>query len=70
MDALADLPREGRPPILTKQEQEQAVEIALQNPKFPHRGIGEIIAETGKQISQYTLKRLVKKKTISGNASS
>jgi transposase len=67
---LADLPKEGRPPILTEQEQERAVEIALQNPKFPHRQIGEIKRDTGKQISQYTLKRLLKKKTISGSASS
>ncbi len=67
VDGLADLPKEGRPPILTEQEQAQAVEIALTNPKFPHRQIGEIKTETGKQISQYTLKRLIKKKTTSGN---
>jgi hypothetical protein len=69
VDGLADLPKEGRPPILTEQEQAQAVEIALTNPKFPHRQIGEIKRDTGKQISQYTLKRLIKKKTTSGNGS-
>jgi transposase len=68
-DGLADLPKEGRPPILTEQEQVQAVEIALTDPKFPHRQIGEIKRDTGKQISQYTLKRLLKKKIISGNGS-
>lgn len=66
-EALADLPKEGRPPILTEPEQERAIEIALTDPKFPHRQIEEIKRDTGKQISQYTLKRLLKKKITSGN---
>ncbi|CAN5316124.1 hypothetical protein BH20ACI1_BH20ACI1_04340 [soil metagenome] len=41
VDALADLPRDGRPPILTDEEQAQAVRIGLRNPKFPHRQIGK-----------------------------
>ena len=65
-EGLADAERSGRPPLLSVEEQEKAVEIGLKNPKFPHRQIGEIKRETGKEISQYTLKRLVKKKTISG----
>lgn len=69
-DALADSEKSGRPPTLTEQEQAQAVEIALKNPKFPHRQLGEIKAETGKEISKYTLKGLLKKKIISGNESS
>jgi transposase len=64
--ALADDEKSGRPPILTEEEEEKAIEIALQNPKFPHRQLGEIERETGKQISKYTLKNLLKKKTISG----
>ncbi len=68
--ALADGEKSGRLPILTEQEQEQAIEIALRNPKFPHRQLAEIKAETGKQISRYTLKGLLKKKTICGNESS
>ncbi len=67
---LADDEKSGRPAALTEQEQKQAIEIALQNPKFPHRQLGEIEAETGKQISRYTLKNLLKKKTICGNESS
>lgn len=69
LDALADVGKDGRPPILTLEEQERSVEIALRNPKFPHRQLSEIKAETGKQISQTTLKRLLKKKTIFGKES-
>ena len=67
---LADAERSGRPPILSVEEAEKAVEIGLRNPKFPHRGLGQIKRETGKEISPWTLKRLVKKKTIGGKESS
>ena len=67
---LEDGERTGRPPILTLEEQEKAFATAIQNPKFPHRQLGAIKRETGKEISQYTLKRLVKKKTIFGKESS
>lgn len=67
---LADGERSGRSPILTLEEQEKAVETAMKNPKFPHRQLGEIKRETGKEISQWTLKRLIKKKTIFGKESS
>jgi transposase len=67
---LADGERSGRPPILTVEEQEQAFQTALQNPKFPARQLGAIKRETGKEISKFTLKRLIKKKTIGGNESS
>lgn len=66
-DALADEEKSGRPPILSEQEQERAVEIALKNPKFPHRQLAEIKVEMGKEISKYTLKGLLKKKTICGS---
>lgn len=67
---LADDEKPGRPPILTPAEQEKAVAIALQNPKFPHRQLSEIKRETGKEISPYTLKDLLKKKTSVGKESS
>ena len=67
---LADEARSGRPRTLTAQEEEQAVEIALLNPRFPARQINEIKAATGKQISEFSLKVLLKKKIISGNGSS
>jgi transposase len=67
---LEDQERSGRPPILNLEEQAKAVEIGLQNPKFPHRQLGEIERATGKEISSETLKRMLKKKTICGNESS
>jgi transposase len=65
-EGLADDGKPGRPPILTLEEAEKAVEIGLRNPKFPHRQLGEIKRETGKEIGKFTLKNLLKKKTISG----
>lgn len=63
---LEDEEKPGRPPILTPDEQEKSVEIAIKNPRFPHRQLDEIKTETGKEISKYTLKSLLKKKTIYG----
>jgi transposase len=67
---LEDGERRGRPAILTVKEQEKAIEIAMLNPRFPHRQLSQIKQETGKEISPYTLKNLIKKKTISGKESS
>jgi transposase len=67
---LEDQGRSGRPPILNLEEQAKAIEIGLKNPKFPHRQLSAIERETGKEISQGTLKRMLKKKTIGGNESS
>lgn len=69
-EGLVDGKRSGRPPILTVEEEKKAFETAMKNPKFPHRQLGEIELETGKEISKYTLKRLIKKKTIFGKESS
>ena len=66
---LEDEEKSGRPLVLTLAEQEKAIEIGLQNPKFPHRQLNQIKAETGKEISAWTLKNLLKKKTISGSES-
>ena len=67
---LEDKERSGRPPILNLEEQAKAVEIGLQNPKFPDRQLGKIERATGKEISPGTLKRILKKKIICGNESS
>ena len=67
---LEDQARPGRPPLLNLEEQSTAIEIGLQNPKFPHRGLGEIERATGKEISSGTLKRMLKKKTMCGKESS
>jgi hypothetical protein len=62
LESLADFQRNGRPPLLTVEEQAKAVEIALRNPKFPHRQLSEIKREIGKEVSKLTLKNLIKKR--------
>jgi len=62
LDGLADVQQTGRPPILTLEEQVETVEIAMKNPKFPHRQLAEIKDKIGKEISQWTLKRVIKKR--------
>jgi transposase len=69
-NSLEDDERSGRPPILTAEEQAKAIEIAMQNPRFPHRQLSAIKKETGKEISKFTLKDLIKKKTSFGKESS
>ncbi len=66
---LEDEEKSGRPVVLTLAEQEKAIAIGLKNPKFPHRQLSAIKAETGKEISAWTLKNLLKKKIIYGNES-
>lgn len=61
-EGLEDEEKTGRPLILSLAEQEKAVAIGLKNPKFPHRQLSEIKAETGKEISSWTLKNLLKKR--------
>lgn len=63
LKGLSDVEKNGRPPILNLEEQAMTIEIAMRNPKFPHRQLSQIKAETGKTISKYTLKRVLKKKT-------
>jgi len=62
LESLADFQRKGRPPLLTVEEQAKAVEIALRNPRLPHRQLSEIKREIGKEISKFTLKNLLKKR--------
>jgi len=66
---LEDDEKQGRPPILALEEQAKAVEIAMKNPKFPHRQLSAIKQESGKEISHYRLKNLIKKKILSGKES-
>jgi len=67
---LEDNQRSGRPPILTAEEQAKAIAIALRNPKFPHRQLSAIRQATGKEISKFTLKDWLKKRTSFGKESS
>jgi transposase len=62
LEGVGDVAKNGRPPILTLEEQVEAVAIAMENPRFPHRQLSEIEAATGKRISAYTLRRVLKKR--------
>ena len=62
LSGLADAQQTGRSPILTLEEQARSVEIAMRNPQFPHRQLSRIKEETGKEISHWTLKRVIKKR--------
>ncbi len=59
---LADRERSGRPPMLNLSEQVRAVEIALQNPQFPHRQLAAIKQATGKESEFRDFEKADKKK--------
>ena len=61
MDGLADKPRPGAPPKLNTEEQDRAMELLKQNPRSSGTVLLEIKKQTGKQISNHTLKRLARK---------
>jgi transposase len=61
VEKLDDDPRSGRPPTLTDPEQQQAAQLALQEPRSPRQSLEPIASATGKKISRDTLKRLLKK---------
>ena len=62
LTGLDDVEKKGRPPILNLEEQARSVEIAMRNPQFPHRQLSRIKEETGKEISHWTLKKVIKKR--------
>jgi transposase len=59
-EGLEDDPRSGRPPKLTEPEQQQAVSIALQEPRTIKHGLKRVADEIGKMISGETLKTRLK----------
>lgn len=63
-NGLEDDPREGGPPKLNEQEQEQAADLLKQNPQQPRVVLEQIKAKTGKTISRSTLRRLARKKGL------
>jgi transposase len=57
---LDDDPRSGRPPKLTEVERQQALTIALQEPRAIKTGLKRIADAIGKLISEPTLRTLLK----------
>lgn len=58
---LYDQPRSGRPPKLTPEEQDLAIQSLKAEPRSGKRVIDRLMTKTEKRISMSTLKRLAKK---------
>jgi len=65
---LYDHKKCGRPPKLTIEEQTQAQQYIEQYPKDMKKVVHLLEQETSKRVSTKTLKRLLKKTVMSGNA--
>ena len=65
---LYDHKKCGRPPKLTLEEQTQAQQYIEQYPKDMKKVVHLLEQETSKRVSTKTLKRLLKKTVMSGNA--
>ena len=61
---LYDRPREGRPSILTPDEQRQVIQWIQASPKEMNKVRATIQQHTQKQISRKTIKRIAKKKRL------
>jgi transposase len=55
-----DEPKSGRPKKLTQEEQGQALELLRQEPRSIKTTVSKFEAITGKKVSPFTIKRLLK----------
>ncbi len=60
IDGLADMPRSGRPPILTEEERQTVFELIKEYPLSIRRVISKLFEITGKSVSSRTIRRLVR----------
>jgi transposase len=58
---LYDPPRSGRPPILTRDEQQKVIQHLQEHPKDLKQVVHVLEQETHKRVSTKTIKRLIKK---------
>jgi transposase len=65
---IYDKPRSGRPPIFTQSEAALIPGIVDEEPRQLKQALVKIEEITGKQASCYTLKRILKKPAMFGNA--
>lgn len=61
---VADKARSGKPPILTAEEQAQAVKLLKENPRSAKQVVQEIKKQTGKMISVVTLRRIARRANL------
>lgn len=62
---LLDNPRSGRPRSLTPSEETKAISILKENPRSIKMAQQKLSEQTGKQVSEWTLKRTAKRKGYS-----
>ncbi len=60
IEGLFDDPRSGRPPKLSDDEADEAVELLKEDPRSIKKALAATKEKTGKEISEWTLKRIAK----------
>ena len=60
IEGLFDDPRSGRPPKLSDDEADEAVELLKEDPRSIKKALAATSEKTGKEISEWTLKRIAK----------
>lgn len=60
LEGLLDKPRSGRPRSLTPSEETKAISILKENPRSIKMAQQNLLDQTGKQVSEWTLKRTAK----------
>ncbi|MBT3712908.1 MAG: IS630 family transposase [Anaerolineae bacterium] len=61
IEGLYDLPKDGRPPSLSDEEEKKALEALEKDPRSTKKALALIQKETDKFLSEWTLKRIAKK---------
>lgn len=64
IDGLDDAPRSGRPPSLSEKEEDEAIGFLKKDPRSIKKALIATREKTGKEISQWTMKRIARKKTM------
>lgn len=60
IEGMFDDPRSGRPPKLSEDEADEAVELLKEDPRSIKKALAVTKEKTGKEISEWTLKRIAK----------
>jgi transposase len=64
IDGLDDAARSGRPPSLSEKEEDEAIDFLKKDPRSIKKALIATREKTGKEISQWTMKRIARKKTM------
>jgi len=67
IEGLADQPKSGRPRILDPEEEKMVLEAIEEDPRSVKNVQAKVAAETNKQVSQWTIKRILKRGKKNGN---